>query len=315
MLRRHAAGFDPRDLAGAGVRAGADAASELAAARAAVAAGAGRAPDVLGYVVDLVRGTRDRPVACSSASRPRGATALLAASRAWAWLRGRAGAHARPRAGHGAAGAAAPHPAAARGGAGGRLGRRGAAQRDREGAGPAMTAPSPSRRLPLATDLRTTSRLAIAEWPLRPDLRVATGGAGRGDHRAGAAAAARRRSCPSSCSARFGAAWAVGTLLVWLALVVLLVVLDLAVAASPRRIRVERELPDAVRLGEPVRRRRCCSRTPDGGRIRGLVRDAWQPSAGAPPNRWPLDLPAGERRAFRDHARRPRDAASAAASR
>jgi MoxR-like ATPase len=45
------------------------------------------APDVLGYVVDLVRGTRNAPSVQLGVS-PRGATALLAASRAWAWLRG-----------------------------------------------------------------------------------------------------------------------------------------------------------------------------------------------------------------------------------
>jgi len=95
----------------------------------------------------------------------------------------------------------------------------------------------------------------------------------------------------------FGASWAVGTLLVWLALVVLLVVLDIAVAASPRRMRVERELPDAVRLGESVGATLLLTNL-GAGRIHGLVRDAWTPSAGAAPNRWALDLPAGERRAF-----------------
>jgi MoxR-like ATPase len=41
---------------------------------------------VLGYIVDLVRGTRNAPSVQLGVS-PRGATALLAASRAWAWLR------------------------------------------------------------------------------------------------------------------------------------------------------------------------------------------------------------------------------------
>jgi uncharacterized protein (DUF58 family) len=95
----------------------------------------------------------------------------------------------------------------------------------------------------------------------------------------------------------FGPAWAVGTLLAWLALVVLLVAIDLLAASSPRRIRVERELPDAVRLGEPVRATLLLTNA-GRRRIRGLVRDAWTPSAGALPSRWPLDLPVGERRAF-----------------
>ncbi|HEU4675717.1 MAG TPA: MoxR family ATPase [Motilibacteraceae bacterium] len=86
VLRRHAAGFDPRDLAGAGVRPVAGQA-ELAAGRAAVAR-VQVAPEVLGYVVDVCRATRQSPSLRLGVS-PRGATALLAAARAWAWLSGR----------------------------------------------------------------------------------------------------------------------------------------------------------------------------------------------------------------------------------
>ncbi len=86
VLRRHAAGFDPRDLAGAGVRAVAGPA-ELAAGRAA-AARVAVAPEVLAYVVDLVRATRTSPALRLGVS-PRGATGLVAAARAWAWLSGR----------------------------------------------------------------------------------------------------------------------------------------------------------------------------------------------------------------------------------
>ncbi|NTW41448.1 MAG: MoxR family ATPase [Cellulomonadaceae bacterium] len=86
VLRRHAAGFDPRDLAGAGVRQVADA-SQLARARAEVAQ-VQIGPDVLGYVVDVCRATRQSP-SLSLGVSPRGATALLATSRAWAWLSGR----------------------------------------------------------------------------------------------------------------------------------------------------------------------------------------------------------------------------------
>jgi MoxR-like ATPase len=85
MLSRHAAGFDPRDLAAAGVRPVLRP-EDLVQARAAVGQ-VPAAPDVLGYVVDLVRGTRNAPSVQLGAS-PRGATALLAAARAWAWLRG-----------------------------------------------------------------------------------------------------------------------------------------------------------------------------------------------------------------------------------
>jgi MoxR-like ATPase len=86
MLRRHADGFDPRDLAGAGLRAVAGP-TELAAGRAA-AARVSVAPEVLSYIVDLCRATRSSPSVSLGAS-PRGATALLRTSRAWAWLSGR----------------------------------------------------------------------------------------------------------------------------------------------------------------------------------------------------------------------------------
>jgi uncharacterized protein (DUF58 family) len=89
-------------------------------------------------------------------------------------------------------------------------------------------------------------------------------------------------------------AWLVA--LAWLLLVVLLVVLDAAIAASPRLVVLERTLPTAVRLGEPADARLLVTNT--GPRtIHGTVRDAWQPSAGAVPTRWRLDLPPGERRA------------------
>ncbi|GAB3486462.1 MoxR family ATPase [Nocardiopsis coralliicola] len=86
VLTRHAGGFDPSDLAAAGVRPVAGAA-ELQAARQA-AAEVRVSPDVLGYIVDLCRATRQSPSLQLGAS-PRGATALLRTSRAWAWLTGR----------------------------------------------------------------------------------------------------------------------------------------------------------------------------------------------------------------------------------
>jgi len=85
VLRRHAAGFNPRDLAGAGVSPVLGAA-ELAAAQAAVAS-VGASADVLAYVVDLARATRASPSVKLGVS-PRGTTGLLAAAKAWAWLSG-----------------------------------------------------------------------------------------------------------------------------------------------------------------------------------------------------------------------------------
>ncbi|MEV6807885.1 MoxR family ATPase [Streptomyces sp. NPDC051132] len=86
VLTRHASGFDPRDLSAAGVRPVAGPA-DLAAARAAVAKTA-VSPEITAYVVDLCRATRESP-SLSLGVSPRGATALLATSRAWAWLTGR----------------------------------------------------------------------------------------------------------------------------------------------------------------------------------------------------------------------------------
>jgi MoxR-like ATPase len=86
ILTRHDDGFNPRDLraAGVGVVAGPD---ELAAGRDAVRA-VDVAEDILGYIVDVCRATRAAPAVQLGAS-PRAATALLATSKAWAWLSGR----------------------------------------------------------------------------------------------------------------------------------------------------------------------------------------------------------------------------------
>lgn len=86
VLARHTTGFDPRDLAGAGVRPVAGP-SDLAAARAEVR-GVTVAPEVLAYTVDVCRATRQSP-SLSLGVSPRGATALLATARAWAWLNAR----------------------------------------------------------------------------------------------------------------------------------------------------------------------------------------------------------------------------------
>jgi MoxR-like ATPase len=85
VLRRHAAGFNPRDLVAAGVTPVLDS-QQLAAAQAAAQA-VGASADVIGYAVDLARATRQSPSVKLGVS-PRGTTALLAASKAWGWLNG-----------------------------------------------------------------------------------------------------------------------------------------------------------------------------------------------------------------------------------
>ena len=86
MLNRHAAGFSPRDLTTAGIEPVAGR-TELDAASLAVQQ-ISLAPEVTGYIVDLCRATRSSAAVRLGAS-PRGATALLATSRAVAWLAGR----------------------------------------------------------------------------------------------------------------------------------------------------------------------------------------------------------------------------------
>ncbi|HET7476781.1 MAG TPA: MoxR family ATPase [Dermatophilaceae bacterium] len=86
VLQRHAAGFDPRNLAAAGlapVAGVADLDAGVAAVRSVQVSA-----EVMGYIVDIARATRQSP-SLSLGVSPRGATALLATSRAWAWLSGR----------------------------------------------------------------------------------------------------------------------------------------------------------------------------------------------------------------------------------
>ena len=84
VLAAHDGGFDPRDLSMISPVAGA---ADLAAGRAQVQQ-VTVSPEVLGYVVDVCRATRTSPSLQLGVS-PRGATALLATSKAWAWLSGR----------------------------------------------------------------------------------------------------------------------------------------------------------------------------------------------------------------------------------
>ncbi|SDN23184.1 MoxR-like ATPase [Actinomyces ruminicola] len=86
VLSRHSTGFNPRDLPGAGLQAVASP-GDLATAREQVRT-VDASSEVLAYIVDLVRATRTSPSVSLGVS-PRGATALLATAKAWAWLSGR----------------------------------------------------------------------------------------------------------------------------------------------------------------------------------------------------------------------------------
>jgi uncharacterized protein (DUF58 family) len=84
---------------------------------------------------------------------------------------------------------------------------------------------------------------------------------------------------------------------IWLLVAVLAGAIDVFLAGSPRAVTFSRELPDRVRLGESVRSTLYLANT-GRRRVVGVVRDGWQPSAGAQPTRAALSLPAGERRAI-----------------
>ena len=82
----------------------------------------------------------------------------------------------------------------------------------------------------------------------------------------------------------------------WLGFVAFVAVADLLLAASPRRVALERVLPGPVRLGERVESTLYLTNS-GRRRMRAIVRDGWPPSAVASPSRHRVDVPAAERRA------------------
>lgn len=86
--------------------------------------------------------------------------------------------------------------------------------------------------------------------------------------------------------------WAVWALA---GIVLALVALDLGLAGSVRRLVFTREGDATVRLGNSATVGLLVA-NPGGRRVRGLLRDAWAPSAGAVSQRHRIDLPTGERR-------------------
>ena len=85
VLRQHADGFSPRNLAAAGLQRIVTR-DDIHRAQRSVAA-VTVTEDLLGYIVDLARATRESPSVLVGVS-PRAATALLSAAKAWAWLCG-----------------------------------------------------------------------------------------------------------------------------------------------------------------------------------------------------------------------------------
>ncbi|MFC6354829.1 DUF58 domain-containing protein [Luethyella okanaganae] len=84
-------------------------------------------------------------------------------------------------------------------------------------------------------------------------------------------------------------------LLAWVLLSALCGMLDLSLAASPRLLAVNRAVPERVRLGETVTSELFIANRGERT-LRGIVRDAWQPSAGATITRTRITIPPGERR-------------------
>ncbi|MDE9367076.1 DUF58 domain-containing protein [Luteipulveratus sp. YIM 133132] len=94
------------------------------------------------------------------------------------------------------------------------------------------------------------------------------------------------------------ALWPSGrTVLLWVLLVLVAIGFDLLTAVSPGRLVITRSPDPQVRLGESVTTDLTVRNT-GGRRLRGRLRDAWQPSAGATGDRHRLDLPGGEQRRF-----------------
>ncbi|WP_144795565.1 DUF58 domain-containing protein [Microbacterium paludicola] len=81
----------------------------------------------------------------------------------------------------------------------------------------------------------------------------------------------------------------------WIGLCVVLLAVDVYLAASARSVTVTRSTPPRARIDEPTE---ASVALHNHGRrtLHALIRDAWQPTAGATPGRLRTSVPAGERR-------------------
>jgi uncharacterized protein (DUF58 family) len=89
--------------------------------------------------------------------------------------------------------------------------------------------------------------------------------------------------------------WPATAFTVLLAALVALIVIDVALAASPRRLNCSRHGETAARLGQPVDAVLVVENPAGQRRFRGQIRDAWAPSARAEPRTHPVNLAAGQR--------------------
>lgn len=82
---------------------------------------------------------------------------------------------------------------------------------------------------------------------------------------------------------------------IWVLLCVVLIVIDVLLAPNPRSVVVTRRVPTRARIGEPVPVSVALQN--QGPRtLHAVIRDAWQPTAGAGESRQRLSVPPGERR-------------------
>ena len=264
VVRRHASGFDPRDLAAAGLRvvAGpADLDAGVAAVRTVTVS-----PEVTGYIVDIARATRQSPSLSLGAS-PRGATALMATSRAWAWLNGRE--FVTPDDVKALAHATLAH----------RLALRPEAELEGVNVGSVLASALSSVPSPL---LQSALRSGCRAPPRDPH------GADR--------ARARRCWCWG-----WSPCWlqpTMTTVRIWWLVTLCAIGLDLLLALSPRKLVLSRDRVHQVRLGVSGSTTLWLT-NPTSRRLRGVVRDAWQPSAGAAGDRHTVTVRGGERVALR----------------
>ena len=89
-----------------------------------------------------------------------------------------------------------------------------------------------------------------------------------------------------------------GTAWLWFLAVAVLVGLDVALAPSPSVLGLERAPAGTVRLGQPAESRLTVANG-SRRRVRGVLRDAWQPTAGASGNRHRVVLRPGDRTVLR----------------
>ncbi|GAA0927769.1 DUF58 domain-containing protein [Nonomuraea longicatena] len=84
-------------------------------------------------------------------------------------------------------------------------------------------------------------------------------------------------------------------LLGWLLLLTAAIIVDLVLAGAVRPLRFHRSGDTLLRLGQQGRVELIVE-NPGSRRVKGRLRDAWPPSAGAGPRELALDVPSGERR-------------------